>query len=157
MVSVKSFQRRGLTNGKLNERGVGMWLLCWRGMFGAFSQPVRDMRLSAWTSPPACLPEFGDKILRSCDGGVEFEFSTAAPPAKPKINVVRYKCWRCTMERNTPEKRNIISLWDKGYVITPIVNFYFPLPGYLDCVLLVHNANHAYPMFSVCIRFRTCD
>ena len=29
-------------------------------------------------------------------------------------------------------------------MITPNVNFYFLLPGYLDCVLLVHDANKPY-------------
>ena len=37
-----------------------------------------------------------------------------------------------------------ISLWDKRYVIMPSVNFYFPLPGCLDCVLLVPDANKPY-------------
>ena len=34
-------------------------------------------------APPGCLLEFGDKILQSGDGVLEFEFSSAAPPAKP--------------------------------------------------------------------------
>ena len=47
-------EERGHPNGKINERWVGMWPLYWIGMFGTFSQAVRETRLSARTSP-ACL------------------------------------------------------------------------------------------------------
>ena len=58
-------------------------LLYWRGMFGVLSRQSETYVYRHRPAPPGCLPEFGDKILQSGDGVLEFEFSSAAPPAKP--------------------------------------------------------------------------
>ena len=137
-------EERGHPNGKINGRGVGMWLLYWRSMFCVFSHTGHAF---IGTDQPR-LPAYLSLEIRIYTQArawtvVEFEFSSAAPQAKPKVNDVRYNRWRCTTERHTQKKRNL-GLWDKWYVITPSVNLYLPLSGHLDCVLLVHDANKPY-------------
>ena len=89
-----------------------MWLLYWRSMFCVFSHTGHAF---IGTDQPR-LPAYLSLEIRIYTQArawtvVEFEFSSAAPQAKPKVNDVRYNRWRCTTERHTQKKRNL-GLWD---------------------------------------------